>query len=399
MAHRSAARSLGRLAAAAVFALVLPVGARGQEEPPVILDSYDELNRVVESDSLTYYLSGNVRAHRGDVHMRSQRAVVYRKSGVADFQQNVHFWDSTTELYADHVVYFENADVAVATGSVQVIDRETGSQLKADSVHYDRSVGMLIARPRPEMVLLPRDTTAADAEPLHVWADEMRFMSDSTRSELYATRNVLVERSDLTAIGDSLYYNEGAGRVALRIGPQVETAETYLTAEQIDVTLTGQQQMESLIALGGARALDKRDSVPAAVPLAFDNLSPTSFLEGDSLHIAFIDESVDWIVSDGRARSYYYVRESPPGPVETWALNYLLGRQLRLNFRGDTLDQVVATGGHRGVYRSEEVRVGGPQQVPSEPIPLSEESRNARSPSIPGEATRPRRAPARAGKR
>src|SRR5687768_5247144 len=127
--------------------------------------------------------------------MRSQRAVVYRKSQVADFQVNVHFWDQTTELYADHLVYYELTDVAVATGSVQVIDRESGSQLKAENVHYDRSMGLLTAHPRPELVLVPRDTTAA-AEPFRVWGDVMRFTSDSTRTELVAVRNVLIERND-----------------------------------------------------------------------------------------------------------------------------------------------------------------------------------------------------------
>ncbi len=387
-----ALRSLAAAGAVVLF-LVVPAAARAQQDgPPVVLDYYDELNRVVEGDSLTYFLTGNVRAHRGDVHMRSQRAVVYRKSRIADFQQNVHFWDATMELYADHVVYFELAEIAVATGSVQVVDRETGSQLKADSVHYDRNMGVLTARPRPEMVLVQRDTTPA-GEPFRVWADEMRFYSDSTRTELVATRKVLIERADMTAIGDSLYYHEETGLVALRMDPKVETAETFLTAQQIDVAMTEDQELEALIAVGSARAIDKRDSVPAAVPRAFQNPSDTAFLEGDSLHVAFAGEAIQWIVAQGRARSLYYVRESEPGPVETWALNYLLGQRLRLNFRGDTLVQVTASGGHRGVYDNEIVEVGGPRRVPSEPIPLAPPPESATA------GTRPRRARGRARSR
>lgn len=385
MARRSAGRRRAALLSAALLA---PVAAHAQDEPPVVLDYYDELNRVVEGDSLTYFLTGNVRAHRGEIHMRSQRAVVYRKSRVADFQVNVRFWDETTELFADHVIYFEISDVAVATGSVQVIDRETGSQLKADSVHYDRRQGLLTARPRPEMVLVPRDTAAA-RNPFHVWGDEMRFRSDSVRTELVAVRNVLIERSDLTAIGDSLYYDEDAGRIALRILPKVETAETYLTAERIDVLLDDDERLEALVALENARAIDKRDSVPASVAAAFGNVSPTSFLEGDSLHIAFVGESVEWIHAESDARSLHYARESEPGPVETWSVNYLLGQRLRLNFRGDTLTQVVATGGHRGIYRTEQVRVAGPRRLPSEPVPWPDEPRTASAPAPPG--SRPRR--------
>jgi len=168
--------------------------------------------------------------------------------------------------------------------------------------------------------------------------------------------------------------------------PKVETAETFLTAQQIDVVLTEDQDMEALVATGFARAIDKRDSVPPEVTRAFQNPSDTAFLEGDSLHVAFADEAIQWIVAEGRARSLYYVRESEPGPVETWALNYLLGKRLRLNFRGDTLVQVTASGGHRGVYDNEIVEVGGPRRVPSEPIPLSGPRESAAA------GTQPRRA-------
>jgi lipopolysaccharide export system protein LptA len=378
----------GRLLCLALV-LAVPSVTRAQgQDAPVVLDYYDELNRVVEGDSLTYFLTGNVRAHRGPVHMRSQRAVVYRKSQVADFQINVHFWDETTELYADHLVYYEITDVAVATGSVQVIDRESGSQLKAENVHYDRRMGLLTAHPRPELVLVPRDTVAA-ADPFRVWGDVMRFTSDSTRTELVAVRNVLIERTDLTAVGDSLHYHDELGRVALRGTPRIETAETYLTAQWIDILLEEDQRLDAVVALGDARAIDKRDSVPDAVPPAFGNVSPTSFLEGDSLHVDFEGESVQWIVAEGKARSLHYARESAAGPVELWSVNYLLGQRLLLNFRGDTLVQVVASGGHRGIYRSERVRIGGPRQLPSEPIPLPDEPRTAAAAA--GAATRPRR--------
>ncbi|MFN2384245.1 MAG: LptA/OstA family protein [Gemmatimonadota bacterium] len=375
MKHHSAARAAG----VTVAALLLAVGgARAQQnDQPVVIDHTDELRRIVEGDSLTYVLEGSVRAHRGPIQMRSQRAVISRKSGLATFERSVHFWDRTTELYADHLVYNEITDVAVATGRVQVIDRQSGSQVKADTVHYDRRESLVIARPRPQMVLLPEDTTAQ--EPFTVWADEMRFRSDSTSSELHAVRRVLIERSDLTAIGDSLYYSKTAGVVALRIAPQVETANTYLTADRIDVALTD-NAISALIALQGARAINKADTVPAVVPPAFNNVSQTSFLEGDSIHIAFVDDAIEWLVAAGHARSLNYARESADGTLETWSVNYLLGDHLRLTFDGDTLDQVVATGGSRGVYRSEAVQVGGPQRRESEPIPLPELSAAAWTP-------------------
>lgn len=353
------------------FALLASVGRLpGQPaEEPVVIDHADELRRVVEGDSLTYFLTGNVRAHRGNVRMRSQSATIYRRSSIADFQRNVHFWDRTTEIYADRVVYEEIPDVALATGDVQLIDRETKSEVAAESLRYFREDGRIVAWPRPHAVLVPRDTTAG--QPFDIYSDVMRFRSDSVRSEVVAVDSVLIERTDLTAVADSLLYDDESGIVRLRLSPRVETEETFLVADEIDV-LMKDNEITALVAESRARAVDKRDTIPVSVRAAFDNVSATSFLEGDSLYISFAEEGIDWLVAERNARSLNYSRESAAGPVETWSVNYLQGARLRLNFRGDSLTQVVATGGHRGVFRSEEVRIGGPERRPSVPIPLPE---------------------------
>ena len=357
---------------AIVVCAALPATAQAQaEEDPVVIDHANELRRVVEGDSLTYFLEGAVRAHRGPIQMRSEIATIFRHSQVADFQRNVHFWDATTEIYADRLLYYEVSNQALATGSVQVIDRRSGSQVAADSVLYERDLGRITARPRPHGIVLPQDTSNQE-DPFHVWADLMVFHSDSLGTEMDGIGRVLIERIDLTAVGDSLHYDEQASRVALRKEPRVETSDTYLTAERIDVLLE-ENRIDALVALDGARAVDKADSIPAAVPAAFNHVSEYSFLEGDSLNIEFVEGEIDWLVAQGRARSLNYALESPSGPVETWSINYLLGERLELNFRGDTLNRVVASGGHRGVYRSEEIRRGGPERRPSESIPLPPE--------------------------
>jgi len=366
-------RSLGGIAiVAATLSVTGPWAAQAQEaDQPVVIDHTSELRRVQEGDSLTYFLEGAVRAHRGPVQMRSERATIYRQSRLADFQDNVHFWDETTEIYADRLLYYEASNQALATGSVQVIDRRSGSQVAADTVLYQRDLGLVTARPRPHGIVLPQDSTRQE-DPFHVYADLMVFESDSTGTRMDGMGRVLIERTDLTAVGDSLHYDERTSRLALRKEPRVETLETYLTADKIDVLLND-NRMDALVALGGARAVDKKDSIPASVPAAFNNVGDHSFLEGDSLNVDFADGKIDWLVAEGRARSLNYALESPPGPIETWSVNYLLGERLELNFLGDTLSRVVASGGHRGVYRSEEVRVGEPERRPSEPIPMPPE--------------------------
>ena len=190
-------------AAAVLFAVnvtaALPAMAHAQaEDDPVVIDHANELRRVVEGDSLTYFLEGAVRAHRGPIQMRSEIATIFRHSQVADFQRNVHFWDATTEIYADRLLYYEVTTQALATGSVQVIDRRSGSQVAADSVLYERDLGLITAQPRPHGIVLPQDTSNQE-DPFHVWADLMVFHSDSLGTEMDGIGRVLIERTDLTA--------------------------------------------------------------------------------------------------------------------------------------------------------------------------------------------------------
>ena len=205
--------------------------SRQADDDLVVIDHANELRRVVEGDSLTYFLEGAVRAHRGPIQMRSEQASIFRQSQVADFQRNVHFWDATTEIYADRLLYYEVSNQALATGSVQVIDRRSGSQVAADTVLYERDLGLITGPPPSPGIVLPQDTTSQE-DPFHVWADVMIFHNDSTGTEMDGLGKVLIERTDLTAVGDSLHYDETDRRVALRKEPRVETLETYLTAEQ-----------------------------------------------------------------------------------------------------------------------------------------------------------------------
>ena len=140
-----------------------------------------------------------------------------------------------------------------------------------------------------------------------------------------------------------------------------------------------------LVARDRARAVDKTDSIPGAVPAVFNNVSDRSFLEGDSLIIEFAEGRIEWLVAQGSARSLNYALESPHGPIETWSINYLLGERLELNFRGDTLSRVTATGGHRGVYRSEDVRSAGPNSDPASRYRFHPSWRCWPAPGCPGD--------------
>lgn len=329
------------------------------------MEHADQVQRLAQGDSVSYYLDGNVRARRGDLRLTAEHVVLLEWLGLGDFSRNVHMWDAEHELYADHVVYTDSTDVAVANGNVQIIQRESGSQLESQQVVYDRRTGVLTATEKPEMILLPEPdegaTPGSGPEPVHVWSEQVQFFRES--EEIHATGDVLIRRGDsLTAKGDSVRFAQAAERIELRGTPRVETDRFYVEAGQIDLALPG-EELRSLVARGDAKASSSADSIPARALEALGNPSETSWISGDSLVFAFDGEEVTSLVAEGDARSLNYALESREGDASTWALSYLLAGRITLYFddTGKGVDRVEAAEQGRGVYRTVAITEGAPE--------------------------------------
>jgi lipopolysaccharide export system protein LptA len=359
-------RTLVLLLAAA--ALALPLVARAQERAParpqterLFIEHADQVQRLAQGDSVSYYLDGNVRARRGDLRLTAEHVVILDWLGIADFSRSVHAWDEENELYADHATYTDSTDVILANGNVQVIDRKSGSQLKSQQAVYDRDAGVLTATQKPEMLILPEpaeaavpDSAPADsaAEPIHVWSRQVELYRES--DDVLATGDVLVRRGeDLTAKADTVRFARSADQVLLRGKPRVETDRFYIEGREIDVRLPD-EKLEALLARGDARASSRSDSIPAGAIEALGSASANSWISGDSLRIAFRDELVQTLFAEGGARSLNYSLESRAGDAATWALSYLLAGSIRLVFddAGEGLERLEASKDGRGVYRT-----------------------------------------------
>ncbi|MFN2433124.1 MAG: hypothetical protein ABR599_09995 [Gemmatimonadota bacterium] len=348
------------LAGLSAAMVVAPLRLPAQEGERLIIEHADQVQRLAQGDSVSYYLDGNVRGRRGDLRLTAEHAVVLEWLGLLDLSRNVHVWDAEQELFADHVTYTDSTDVAVATGNVQVVDRASGSQLRSQQVVYDRAAGLLTATQDPEMILLPdpADPDSAGAstdsvpEPIHVWSEQVQLFTDG--EDLLATGDVLIRRGEtLTAKADSVRRVPEGGVLALRGTPRVESDRFYVEAAQIDVLLPG-DELEALVARGQARATSVADSIPPRAVEALGNASPGSWLAGDTLRFTFEDEVLRTLRASGSARSLSYGLESSAGDATTWALNYLLAGRIDLFFdaAGESLRRVEATRDGQGVYRT-----------------------------------------------
>jgi lipopolysaccharide export system protein LptA len=372
------------------LALAAPGGAGAQqrETERLFIEHADQTQRLAQGDSVSYYLDGNVRVRRGDLRLTAQHVVVLDWLGIADFSRDVHAWDEENELYADHVTYTDSTDVAVANGNVQVIDRESGSQLKSQQAVYDRGTGVLTATEKPEMLLFPKqkkeeESAVADSasEPIHVWGQQVQLFRET--DEVLATGDVLVRRGDdLTAKGDSVRFARSGERVLLRGKPRVETTRFYIEGREIDV-LMPDEKLEALLARDGAKASSRSDSIPGAAVQALGEASPNSWIAADSLRVAFRDDVVRSLEAEGSARSLNYSLESEAGDAATWALSYLLAGRIRLVFdaAGEGLERVEASDDGRGLYRT--AALTGAEPDTSGAAPAAADSSGA-APAGPG---------------
>jgi lipopolysaccharide export system protein LptA len=335
----------------------------------------DQTQRLTQGDSVSYYLDGNVRIRRGDLRITAQHAVVLEWIGVVDLSRDVHLWDPEQELYSDHLTYTDSIDVAVATGNVQLVDRESQSQLRSGQVVYDRPRGILTATGDPEMILLPDDpqregeTAAEDSVvPVHVWSRQV--VRTEAPEEVVATGEVLVKRGEeLTARADTLRAPADRDVLELRGGPpRVETGRFLVEGGEVDVLLRD-DRIAGLLARGEARASSSADSIPARAVEELGDASPGSWLAGDTLRIAFEEGEIRSVTAVGDAKSLTYALESRSEEAATWALSYLLAGEIALHFdaQAEDVHRVEASARGRGLYRT--AAVAGPE---GQPLPEGE---------------------------
>lgn len=357
-----------RAFALATAAGCLPAPLMAQRGERLFIEHADQIQRLSQGDSVSYYLDGSVRARRGELRLTAQHVVILEWLGVADFSNDVHMWDAEKELYADHVTYTDSIDVAVATGDVQVIDRGGGSQLRSQHAVYDRRAGVVTATQKPELLLVPEategtepDSAPASREPstpgteprsIRVWSEMVQLFRET--DDIWATGDALIRRGDsLTAKADSVRFSRRAERTELRGRPRVETERFYVEAREIDVLLPG-EELETLVARGSAVAYSSADSIPARALDALGKASDRSWISGDSLRLAFEDELLRTLRAEGTARSLNYALESRAGDAATWVLSYLLAGRitLHLDATGEGVERVEASEDGKGIYRT-----------------------------------------------
>jgi hypothetical protein len=250
--------------------------------------------KVAPGDSGTNYFAGggvHLTCEGTAISMRSDSVAAYAGT-VVQFIGNVHYKDSTVTMDADNGTYYKDGERWEARGKVHTVNLSTGSTMDGPSLDYLRAVKGVrdtvetYSIGRPTIHYIPRDSSGAKAEPYVIVGDRIRQKGES---QVWAGGKVTIDRSDLTARGDSLWLRTGKDGKGSMIGGQPSLRgfgkDTFdLTGKRIDFTLDEKD-------LTGIMALDSAHAVTGKVDLT-----------GDTVAIALREKKAELTRAWGRAR-------------------------------------------------------------------------------------------------
>lgn len=270
----------------------------------------DTGHQVPTIQGTNYFAGGGVRLTCAGtrIFMESDSLASYGGT-VVQFIGNVKYRDSTLAMDADNGTYYKDGERWEARGKVHTVNLATGSTLDGPSLDYFRVVkgvrdtaeSYAVGRPtiryypkgsrKPEAA--PTDSAGKGRAPADGAVEPYVIIGDRIREkgedQVWAGGKVTIDRSDLTAHGDSLWMRTGKNGKGALIGgdPAVRGfgKDTFdIKGKQIDFTLDEKD-------LTGIAALDSAHAVTKDVDLV-----------GDTVSIALLEKKPQKTEAWGRTR-------------------------------------------------------------------------------------------------
>jgi lipopolysaccharide-assembly LptC-related protein len=269
--------ALSALAALASLALALAAGAQnppspaGSQKPKecdVVITGVVVNGVPTHSQSFgtptgqnNVFIGGgfDARCAGTDQHIRSDSAEQYGDEKRMILIGNVHYTEAKMKLDADRMTYYTGEERLVAEGNVKGIT-STGTHFTGPRAEYlrvakgirDRS--RLIAEPRPNVWLSPKDAGTTTKDSTNLQADRVISENDSL---VYAKGRVIIERPDLSTTSDSAFMDNGREFVRLVYSPRIVgrgERKFTLDGDVIDI-FSKQRKVQRVKSAGKAKAV------------------------------------------------------------------------------------------------------------------------------------------------
>jgi hypothetical protein len=216
----------GLLAVGAITALPRLAHAQEENKP---CDLYTDATPTSHSNSIklpsgkynTFFAGGVVAHCRGQGNtLKSDSAEYYDEQQLLYLIGHVHYTEPKITVDAHHGTYFVNEGRLIADTEVYAV-MSSGTTMRGPHADYLRVIpglrtrAQLTATGRPHMHLVQQDSTTTTPDTAGVDADRVYMDGDSL---VYASRRVVIKRTDLTATSDSAFMNQSTGYARLILG-------------------------------------------------------------------------------------------------------------------------------------------------------------------------------------
>ena len=334
-------------------------------------------------------LNGHVRITRARTVITAEHGRYLRTQGLLDLDGHVKMVDTTTTATCDQATYSENEDVLRVNGNVVVTDRD--GILRAPSGTYDRKTGRVTlvggvegedkdqkmrsdtaTYDRDSMIVHARGHVHGSDEPHKIELDAQAMDFDRRTREAVATGNpvlrsrdehgriatlkgitlrmntdkrvaeavdsVTVERDTLRGRGDYALFDDRSGRGWLLGHPRVWDDQTAVTGDTLE--FWSEERVLKKVVVRGAAVMDYRGMRPTTAGEA-------SRLSGNEIRVFFKNENLDSLVAIGSARNDYQAQAKPGKTAEH---NEAAGDTITVFFKERKIDRARVQGAASGEY-------------------------------------------------
>lgn len=262
----------------ALAALVAPLGVAAQQQPQppapsgqcqLVYAARDSSSpprfsaTKLPSGQYNTFIGGGVvaRCPAQNMTLISDSAENYGDQKLLHLIGHVHYTEPRLTEDSELADYYQTDEHLVASGNVHAV-LPSGTTLDGPHVDYYRiapnirTATKMIATGRPTITIIEHDSTGKPSQPMTVVANTVDMEGDSLT---YASKNVVITRTDVIATGDSAAMNSATEFARLMRQPTIKARGDRpftLTGDLIDL-FGSNRAINRVISRGHARSVSK----------------------------------------------------------------------------------------------------------------------------------------------
>lgn len=255
---------------------------------------------TMDSDTLKYNTRTKLATFLGPTYIHSEENTIYCQYGwyntgtnISQFSKGAYIEGTENRLEADSMMYYRNTGEGEAFGNIMLVDTSEEITITGQYGRYERFAKKTMITGDPLAI------KNIDGDSFYLKADTLIDMADTSANKkrsLRAYRKVLVYKSDMQAVADSMVYNFSDSTIGFYKNPILWADSNQITGDTI-LVYRGLEGIEKLQAYKNGYIIEK------------DRNGFYNQIKGKRLDAFFNNSKLERVIVDGNGQSIYYALE------------------------------------------------------------------------------------------